>query len=777
MKKINKLILPLLLSTLVFGCDSNDDKTEQTTDTTAPVITLNGDANINLALNDTYQELGAIVTDNVDMGLIATVTGSVDTSISGSYTITYTATDSTGNSSTKTRTVVVEAGAIDDQAPVITLVGAATINLTLGDNYTDEGVNVSDNLDNNLSATTTGTVDTNTVGTYTLTYTATDAAGNVTTVTRTINVAEATTPPTTEAYIFHSSNDDSYFMAYWGDTWGTNTVYTDQPTDTTYAKALEVSKSSDWGTVVAWGNELENTLDISSFSHAKFKVKTDTFTEVQVFVQSATQAESSVTYAFTEGVDLGNGWLEMAVMLPSFTDMTWFALNFKGDAGTTVLLADIYFTTLETSPVTGPTVAAPTPPAYADNEVIVLYSDSLSQDSYISVWNANWWNAPIYWAGDISGNNFAKYQITAGGIAGGVTGLEFGYENGALDASSKTTWNFDLYIESGISKVELQLVSTDGGAKYTIENPTAGTWLTYELLFADLVDNDATGPGVLNSSLLESIGIQLWGEAGKAVYVDNIYFSGESIFHDLTTTVTDDNNLPIANATVSVGNISQTTNTSGVATLNLPEGEHKVVVEASGYGVAQSNQVIAGGDASLAMSIIALNSGPVIAAPTPTDSNENAFVLYSNVLTVDKPISYWSDNWWNAPTFSEITLAGETMAKLQIIPDGVEGGVTGIQYGIQDGAIDVATYTGLRFNMYATSGISQAVFQIVSTTGPGISTMLPVTTEQWITVELPFTDLVDSTGNFNPAILTQLGVQLWGSTSDAVYIDNIYFYK
>ena len=116
------------------------------------------------------------------------------------------------------------------------------------------------------------------------------------------------------------------------------------------------------------------------------------------------------------------------------------------------------------------------------------------------------------------------------------------------------------------------------------------------------------------------------------------------------------------------------------------------------------------------------------------------------------------------------------IAKLQIIPDGVSGGVTGIQYGIQGGVVDASTATGLRFDMYATSGITQAVFQIVSDSGPGISTMTPVVTDQWITVELPFTALVDETGNFDPATLSQLGVQLFGTTSDAVYIDNIYFY-
>lgn len=416
------------------------------------------------------------------------------------------------------------------------------------------------------------------------------------------------------------------------------------------------------------------------------------------------------------------------------------------------------------------------PPDYADNEVTVLYSDSLAPDSFIGLWNANWWNAPIYVEGNVNGNNFAKYQITAGGIEGGVTGLEFGFENGELDASDKTTWNFDLFVEPGITKIELQLVSKDGGAKYIIENPTTDAWVSYDLLYSELIDNDAAGPQVLNSALLQSIGIALHGPEGTSLYVDNIYFSGLSTSYDLTVTVVDDNNTPLANAEISVGEISAITDSSGVATLNLPEGEHKVVVDASGFGLNQGNKVIAGGDTTLAISVNPLNSGPIAAAPAPSATDAEAFVLYSDALTVDKPISYWSDNWWNAPTFSEVTIEGNKTARFQIIPDGVSGGVTGIQYGIQNGVIDVSTATGLRFDMYATAGITQAVYQIVSASGPGISTMLPVPTEQWISVELPFSALVDPTGNFNPAVLNQFGLQLWGTTSDAVYIDNIYFY-
>lgn len=753
----------------MFGCSSDDDAI---VDTIAPIITLVGSSTVTLTVGDAYQESGSTVVDNVDTGLTATVSGSVDTATVGTYVLTYTATDQAGNRATITRTVLVEP-VPDTEAPVITLIGDAVITLTVGDTYNEQGANVEDNIDTDLTATISGNVNTSVAGSYTITYTTTDAANNQSTLTRTVNVEN---PAVTDinAFIFHSQNNDSFSFEFWGDTWSTDTQYTDQPADTTYDKALEITKSSGWGTVIAWGNQPQNTVDISTYTHARFKVKTDTFTGIDVVVQSATEQQSQIVYNFSSGTDLGNGWIEMEVLLPGFSDMTWFSLNFLGDAGTTVLLADVYFTTLEPEPVTGPPEGAPIPPDFANNEVVALYSDSLTQDSFVGVWNANYFNAPVYSTGDVNGNNFAKYTITAGGTNGGVTGLEFGFENGELDASQHTTWNMDMYIEPGITKVEVQLVSRDGGAKRTFINPTTGTWLNLELLYSELVDNDGVGFDALNSSILQLIVIQLWGPEGTSVYVDNIYFSGVSTSYDMTVNVANDNNTPLQNAAVKVGNSAVNTDASGNAVFTLPEGNYKVFVEADGFGVVQDNQLIAGGDASLSMSVVPLNAGPSVAAPIPTATNEEAFVLFSDTLTVDKPISFWNDDFFKAPTYSQINIAGDNIGKFQIIPGGENGGITGIQYGIQNGPVDVSSSTGLRFDIYVTSGITQTQFQVIPSYGnAGVSNNFTLATGQWVTVELPFSEF---NGTFDTSSLIMFSVQLWGTTSDAVYIDNIYFY-
>ncbi|SVC82875.1 uncharacterized protein METZ01_LOCUS335729, partial [marine metagenome] len=69
----------------------------------------------------------------------------------------------------------------DTTAPVITLTGSASVSHELGATYTDAGASATDSRDGTVTVTTSGTVDGNTAGVYTLTYSASDAAGNAAT--------------------------------------------------------------------------------------------------------------------------------------------------------------------------------------------------------------------------------------------------------------------------------------------------------------------------------------------------------------------------------------------------------------------------------------------------------------------------------------------------------------------------------------------------------------------------------------------------------------------
>ena len=169
-------------------------------DLEAPVITLNGASTVNLNVGDTYSELGATATDNVDGNLTSSIIiggDTVNTSLGGTYVVTYNVSDAAGNNAAEVvRTVNVIA---DTTAPVITLIGSANISLELGDSYSDQGATASDNIDGNLTSSIVvggDTVNTNAVGLYTITYNVSDAAGNnAVEVTRSVTVNPDTTAP------------------------------------------------------------------------------------------------------------------------------------------------------------------------------------------------------------------------------------------------------------------------------------------------------------------------------------------------------------------------------------------------------------------------------------------------------------------------------------------------------------------------------------------------------------------------------------------------------
>ncbi|MHB1162905.1 MAG: immunoglobulin-like domain-containing protein [Minisyncoccota bacterium] len=221
-------------------------------DTVAPTITLLGDNPVHISVGGTFVEPGVQVSDAVDgtdpyitfvNGTQQVVSSSTITTASPTtYIITYKATDAAGNSATALRSVIVgnpdgtvSTGAAsgasggsgssssstpastssstastttpiviatstpvstDTTKPVVTLKGSAAMQLNQGDIFTDPGATASDDVDGNLTSKIkeTGTVDTKTLGLYTLTYSATDAAGNTGSASRVVSIVAAPAP-------------------------------------------------------------------------------------------------------------------------------------------------------------------------------------------------------------------------------------------------------------------------------------------------------------------------------------------------------------------------------------------------------------------------------------------------------------------------------------------------------------------------------------------------------------------------------------------------------
>jgi hypothetical protein len=280
---------------------ASDDSATFVVDNTAPKITLQGNATVNVAQGSPYTDAGATASDDRDGDISSEITrtGSVDTNVLGDHVLRYNVSDSAGNaaeekirtvhvydsSQPNVETVAVTAaltvelvfskdmsgttglltpatytvsgsgrGTLNEHPASVTAVNGTTVKLswshpnemfnggairitvdaTLKDTYgtpiqnnvgedssgaigtapvitlnatdetvecsvgtfTESGASAVDDVDGSVAVTVTGddAVDTGAVDVYTITYTATDAAGNTATATRTVTVEDSTGP-------------------------------------------------------------------------------------------------------------------------------------------------------------------------------------------------------------------------------------------------------------------------------------------------------------------------------------------------------------------------------------------------------------------------------------------------------------------------------------------------------------------------------------------------------------------------------------------------------
>lgn len=155
-------------------------------DEEAPALQLIGPGTVSITKNETYQELGFTVLDNVDQDLESRVIvrGEVNASRVGTYILEYSVSDLAGNTSEiVTRSVEVKEPIVirDLEGPTLVLKGSNRINLYVGEEYKEPGYSAIDTVDGNLTSSVIiqGFLSTSKAGTYQLSYYVVDSSGNV----------------------------------------------------------------------------------------------------------------------------------------------------------------------------------------------------------------------------------------------------------------------------------------------------------------------------------------------------------------------------------------------------------------------------------------------------------------------------------------------------------------------------------------------------------------------------------------------------------------------
>lgn len=151
-----------------------------------PTITLNGEPQMTLECGDVFSDPGATAADPCSGALLVESSGTVDVSSLGTYAVTYSATFMELRAEASRAVSIV-----DTTAPVISLKGDNPLMIEVHQTFTDPGATARDGCVGNFAATATGIVDPNTIGSYTITYSAKDPSGNeATPLRRTVNVID-----------------------------------------------------------------------------------------------------------------------------------------------------------------------------------------------------------------------------------------------------------------------------------------------------------------------------------------------------------------------------------------------------------------------------------------------------------------------------------------------------------------------------------------------------------------------------------------------------------
>ena len=167
------------------GKEYSAERVVNVKDTTPPEIVLSGESEYTLEHIADFSEPGYSAADKYEGDVTSSVTVTTEEREQG-YTVVYTVADSSGNTSSASRTVVIA----DLQPPVITVNGYKTVTVPVGSLYEEKGAYAVDSFEGDITSrvVTAGSVDTAVAGEYTVTYSVSDSAGHSVSASRKVRV-------------------------------------------------------------------------------------------------------------------------------------------------------------------------------------------------------------------------------------------------------------------------------------------------------------------------------------------------------------------------------------------------------------------------------------------------------------------------------------------------------------------------------------------------------------------------------------------------------------
>ena len=410
-----------------------------------------------------------------------------------------------------------------------------------------------------------------------------------------------------------------------------------------------------------------------------------------------------------------------------------------------------------------PATSAPTPPEYATNRVVSIYSDAY--DNPVG-WNfADWGSGTAYAEETIAGtqDHVAKFTTTDLGY--------FGWElQRDVNALTMTHLHVDVWSDAAFEFRLAPICRTQptGEQPQTVQ-VKAGEWTQIELTVQSYTDLGLDMSGVYQLKF-DQIG-------ARTFYVDNVYFynnstatdteapskpevsvASASYFHVvLSCTATDNSGSVTYNVTADGGITATGGGVSGTAA--------QVTVSGLQAGTEYTFTVTASdldGNNSEATAVTATT----LTAPAPADAPKhdaaNVFSIYSDAYTAGT--GFIIGGWSQTTVVTEVTLAEND--KVYLLEN---YNYLGWEMNGNQSIGDLSEMEYLHVDVYP---VTETAFKITPVGGgESLQDCTPLVAGQWNAFDIPMTAFT----GVDPKNIIQ--IKFDGGTGGALFLDNVYFWK
>ena len=453
------------------------------------------------------------------------------------------------------------------------------------------------------------------------------------------------------------------------------------------------------------------------------------------------------------------------------------ATSIPGDATVVVTAQD--GTTTETytvsyyyaSPATGPTA----PPARDADDVISIFSDTYTNIT-VTNYNPDWEQSGYsnantsYDPGD--GNTLLAYPNF------NYQGIDF--EANTQDASSMEYLHLDLWTPADPNATTIQVspinAGTGAGEALTTITFTTGTWTSVDIPIASFTGMtwDAVKEMKFAANGVGSV-------SPVDIYLDNIYFWKPGSEADASLS-----DLQVDNATISgfapgitsytyevavgasIPQITAATTTNLFATTSITQAT-------SVPGAASVVVTATDGSTTRNYTVSYYYPTPTTGAPAPPSRYATDVISIFGDTYTNVPIDDYNPNWGQSGYGSANTSydPGDGSTLLYYPNFGYQG----IQLV---GGHDASDMEYLHVDLFTTSTSAIKVSPINSGTGPGDALQtISHTIGSWTSVDIPIEDFLNTSVNEQMTWDNVIQMKFDGGnlTTDAIYVDNIYFWK